>query len=50
MFSLTYVSSVVEPFSERELGELLPKSRENSRRLDITGMLLYKDGNFMQVL
>ncbi len=49
-FSLTYVSSTVCPFSENELADLLAVSRKNNARLGITGMLLYKDGNFMQVL
>ena len=30
--------------------QLLEKSRKNNSALDITGMLLYKDGNFMQFL
>jgi hypothetical protein len=50
VFSLTYVSSAVKPFSKSELRELLAKSRKNNSRLDVTGMLLYKDGNFMQTL
>jgi hypothetical protein len=50
MFSLTYVSSAVMPFSARELRALLEKCISNNRRRDITGMLLYKEGNFMQVL
>jgi hypothetical protein len=50
LFSLTYVSSAVRAFSEEELEDLLSTSRENNARLGITGMLLYKDGNFMQVL
>jgi hypothetical protein len=28
----------------------LEQSRENNLRLDVTGMLLYKGGNFMQML
>ena len=50
MFSLTYVSSAVKPFSARELRELLEVSNRNNRARAVTGMLLYKDGNFMQVL
>jgi hypothetical protein len=50
MFSLVYASSAVKPFSKSELVELLAPSREKNRRLGITGMLLYKDGNFMQAL
>lgn len=50
MYSLVYVSAAVIPFSNVQLIELLQKSRENNEGLGITGMLLYKEGNFMQVL
>ena len=50
MFSLTYVSSATQDFSEEDLADLLMLSRGNNERVGITGMLLYKDGNFMQVL
>jgi Sensors of blue-light using FAD len=50
MISLVYVSSAKREFSEDELTALLKQSRENNARLDITGMLLYKDGNFIQVM
>jgi hypothetical protein len=45
-----YVSSAVEIFSSQDLDHLLAKSRANNRERDITGMLLYSDGNFMQFL
>jgi hypothetical protein len=47
---LTYVSSAVELFSGDQLAELLETSRSNNERAAITGMLLYKDGNFMQTI
>ena len=50
MFFLTYVSTATRPFSKADLSELMVKSHENNTRLDLTGMLLYTDGNFMQVL
>jgi Sensors of blue-light using FAD len=50
MVSLVYVSSATCEFPEADLVALLRRSREKNARLDITGMLLYKDGNFMQVL
>jgi len=50
MYRVAYVSSAVELFSDRQLTELLEQSRKKNRSLDITGMLLYKDGNFMQLL
>ena len=49
MFHLVYVSSASQPFSEPELQALLDQARKKNTRLDVTGMLLYKDGNFMQV-
>lgn len=50
MFRLLYVSSAVKPFSKSELAELLVTSRENNGKQGITGLLLYKDGDFLQVL
>ena len=50
MISLIYVSSAVEPFSKAELLTLLETSRRNNALINVTGMLLYKDGNFMQVI
>jgi hypothetical protein len=50
MRSLVYVSSAVELFTDNELKALLQKSRINNQTANITGMLLYKDGNFMQYL
>ena len=50
MISLVYVSSATEPFSPAELVTLLEKARRNNATLGVTGMLLYKDGNFMQAI
>lgn len=50
LFFLVYVSSATRPFSRSDLEELLATSRDNNARAGITGMLLYKEGNFMQVL
>lgn len=50
LYSLVYVSSAVTPFSSAELVALLDQSRANNTRLDVSGLLLYKDGNTMQVL
>ena len=50
IYSLVYVSSATALFSESELDDILLKSRENNARSSISGMLLYKDGNLMQVL
>ena len=45
-----YVCSAVNLMPSEELLKLLTVSRNNNARLEITGMLLHKDGNFMQVL
>jgi hypothetical protein len=50
MLSLIYVSSAVHPFSTADLSRLLEISRSNNARRRVTGMLLYKDGNFMQAI
>jgi hypothetical protein len=50
MFHLVYASSATKSFTKPELQELLQKARRKNGELGLTGMLLYKDGNFMQVL
>lgn len=50
MIDLIYVSSAVNMMAQDELIEILKKSRENNAKVDVTGMLLYHEGNFMQVL
>ncbi len=50
MYLLIYISSAVQLFSDQELEHLLEKSRKNNSALGVTGMLLYKGGNFMQLL
>ncbi|PRY15677.1 FAD-dependent sensor of blue light [Pontibacter ummariensis] len=50
MHQLVYVSSAVELVNEDVLKALLVKSRANNEAIHLTGMLLYHDGNFIQVL
>jgi hypothetical protein len=50
VISMTYVSTAAEPFGDAEVRELLRHSRENNTRLGLTGMLLFKGDQFMQVL
>jgi Sensors of blue-light using FAD len=49
-FSLLYLSESTIPFRKRDPRKLLSKSRENNAKLGVTGMLLFKSGNFLQVL
>ena len=50
LFQLVYMSSATEAFTKDQLRELLKGSHRRNARAGITGLLLYKDGNFMQVL
>jgi len=50
LVSLVYISSGTQDFSPEDIVEILRKSRINNDKRNITGMLLYKDGNFLQVL
>ena len=47
---VVYVSTASEPMDDEDLAELLAQSRERNARNDITGMLLYKDSRFIQLL
>lgn len=48
--ALIYISSATRLLSPDELRDLLRESRERNERVGISGMLLYKEGNFMQVI
>lgn len=50
MIHLIYISSATSWPSERDLLDLLAQSRERNQRQDITGMLLYDNATYMQVL
>lgn len=50
LVSVVYVSSSVRKLDESEILDILRISQRNNQRRGITGMLLYKDGNFLQVL
>lgn len=50
MISLIYASSATRKLTNEELLDILESSHRNNAKHDITGILLYKDGNFMQVL
>lgn len=50
MRSILYASSAPFLLAESDLVEILRVSQVNNARRDITGMLLYKGGNFVQVI
>jgi hypothetical protein len=50
LIHLIYASAATQDFGTAELTALLQQSREANERLGLTGMLLYSEGNFFQVL
>ncbi|ARC56228.1 Blue light- and temperature-regulated antirepressor BluF [Frondihabitans sp. 762G35] len=50
MLSLVYSSTARTEFTDGDLITLLMNSRANNRRVGLTGLLLYRDGRFLQVL
>ena len=50
LFRMVYVSTASKLFDSAELREMLKEANERNKETGITGMLLYKDGQFMQVL
>jgi len=50
MYQLIYLSSATRQLSADALLDLLKVSRENNIKHNITGMLLYFDGNFLQLM
>jgi hypothetical protein len=50
MFYLLYASIALQPFSAQDLAELLQKARAYNNAHAITGMLIYRNSEFMQVL
>ncbi len=50
LVQLVYESEATHPMSADDLHALMQTSRTNNKRLGITGLLLYKDERFLQVL
>ena len=50
MHQLVYVSSARADLSDDDLKDILCRAREANRSLGISGMLVYLDGYFLQVL
>lgn len=47
---MVYVSSATTLYSQSDLDEILDQSYRNNSRLGVSGVLLYKDGNLMQLI
>ena len=50
IYQIVYVSSAAEPIDDLELDELVATSEERNHCRNITGLLLHKNGRFMQFL
>jgi hypothetical protein len=50
MVEVIYVSAARRPFDEGQLAALLTHAREKNERLGVSGILLYEDSSFLQVL
>lgn len=50
LMSIVYASTATVPFSAADLELLLSVSRTNNEPLGLTGLLLHRDGQFMQAL
>src|ERR1700760_4490612 len=47
---IVYISTTSKILNESELTEMLKENYLNNRRANITGMLIYTEGSFIQVL
>ena len=50
LHQIVYISEADRPMETAELLRILERARRNNRRLDITGLLLYRDQRFIQIL
>lgn len=50
LYELVYISIATRKMSTADLAELLDQSREKNARLNITGLLVYHNREFMQLL
>ncbi|MFV3407052.1 BLUF domain-containing protein [Bdellovibrio bacteriovorus] len=50
VFHLVYFSKAAEDLSYTDIREILEVSRRNNARLGITGLLIFRDGYFVQLL
>jgi Sensors of blue-light using FAD len=50
MHHIIYLSTAAQPMTDEGLALLLAQCRRNNERLNITGALIYGDGQFMQIM
>lgn len=49
-YAVTYVSTASRDLNAEEISELLKYSKENNNSRGITGILLFSEGNFFQII
>ncbi len=49
-YAICYVSTASNDLEEQEIHQLLEETEENNNRRNLTGILLFSEGNFFQVL
>ncbi len=50
MIQISYISTATKSMSQEDLEEILKTSRKNNAGSGITGMLLYMNNTFVQIL
>lgn len=50
LFNITYLSSAIPEFDKDELLQVLEESKVRNEAAGISGILVYRDGNILQVL
>lgn len=50
VYQMVYISAQTVDFDDAALRELLTVARKNNQAIGVSGMLLYHDGSFIQVL
>lgn len=50
LYRLMYVSTAVDELSYSDLDHILTAARFHNAQVDVTGLLIYRDGLFLQVL
>ena len=50
MYQIIFAGLALTPFTQPDLDQLLARSREKNQMMNITGLMLYKDSCFIQVI
>ncbi len=50
LYRYIYLSSAIEPMTQEDIEQILAASRRNNTPAEITGLLVYHDGHFLQVI